>query len=230
MVPLDEGIRDCGVWITTSVPAEVHLGLGTWCKRNEGTRFCGNLCTKSKGLKLRKGPKTWCKGNGGIRFCGSLCTRSEGLELRKGPRTWCKGNGGTSFCGSLCTKSEAAERRTTETRRRKSSARHASGPDSLFFRNERSRCTKCTAASSIYYAFFGAASSKAKPTPSGSAPQAWQRPRRPAAPRRPGSASPSPAKPSPHRRSLLIGASCAYIGRRGMCTVKVVPLPGMLST
>ena len=113
MVPLDEGIMDCGVWITTSVTAEVHLGLGTWCKRNEGTRFCGSLCTKS----------------------------------------------------------EAAERRTTETRRRKSSARHASGPDSLFFRNERSRCTKCTAASLI-----------------------------------------------------------AYIGRLGMRTVKVVPLPGMLST
>ena len=41
------------------------------------------------------------------------------------------------------------------------------------------------------------------------------------------------AAPSPHRRSLLIGeayASRAYIGRLGMCTVKVVPLPGMLST
>lgn len=36
---------------------------------------------------------------------------------------------GIRFCGSLCTKSEAAERRTTETRRRKSSARHASGPE-----------------------------------------------------------------------------------------------------
>lgn len=107
----------------------------------------------------------------GIRFCGSLCTKSEGLELRKGPKTWCKGNGEIRFCGDSCTKSEAAERRTTETRRRKSSARHASGPDSLFFRNERSRCIKCTAASLI-----------------------------------------------------------AYIGRRGMCTVKVVPLPGMLST
>ena len=47
VVPLDEGIRDCGVWITTSVTAEVHLGLGTWCKRNEGTRFCGNLCTNA---------------------------------------------------------------------------------------------------------------------------------------------------------------------------------------
>ena len=169
-MPLDEGIRDCGVWITTSVTAEVHLGLGTWCKRNEGTRFCGNLCTKPKGLELRKGPKTWCKGNGEIRFCGSLCTKPKGVELRKGPKTWCKRNEGTRFCGDSCTKSEAAERRTTETRRRKSSARHASGPDSLFFRNERSRCTKCTAASSIYYAFFGVASSKAKPTPPGSAP------------------------------------------------------------
>ena len=51
--------------------------------------------------------------------------------------------------------------------------------------------------------------------------------------RRPGSASPRPAKPSPLRRSLQIGearVSHAYIGRRGMRTVKVVPLPGMLST
>ena len=103
VVPLDEGIRDCGVWITTSVTAEVYLGLGTWCKGNERTRFCGSLCTKLKGLELRKGPKTWCKGNGGIRFCGSLCTKSEGLELRKGPKTWCKGNGEIRFCGSLCT-------------------------------------------------------------------------------------------------------------------------------
>lgn len=62
---------------------------------------------------------------------------------------------GIRDCGDSCTKSEAAERRTTEIRRRKSSTWHASGPDSLFFRNERSRCTKCTAASSIYYAFFG---------------------------------------------------------------------------
>ena len=107
VVPLDEGIRDCGVWSTTSITAEVHLRLGTWCKGNERTRFCGDSCTKS----------------------------------------------------------EAAERRTTETRRRKSSARHASDSNPLVSRNERSRCTKCTAASSIYYAFFGAASSKAKPTP-----------------------------------------------------------------
>lgn len=70
VVPLDEGIRDCGVWITTSVTAEVHLGLGTWCKGNERTRFCGSLCTKSEGLKVRKRPKTWCKGNEGTRDCG----------------------------------------------------------------------------------------------------------------------------------------------------------------
>lgn len=59
----------------------------------------------------------------GIRDCGDSCTKSEGLKLRKGPKTWCKGNGEIRFCGSLCTKSEAAERRTTETRRRKSSTR-----------------------------------------------------------------------------------------------------------
>ena len=39
-----------------------------------------------------------------------------------------------------------------------------------------------------------------------------------------------PAAPSPHRRSLLIGEACAYIGCLGMRTVKVVPLSGMLST
>ena len=87
-------------------------------------------------------------------------------------------------------------------------------PNPLFSRNERSRCTKCTAASFIYYAFFWTISSNrrsllrwgsalplvrrplvrqrpaglATPTPSGSAPQARQRPRRPAAPRRPGNA------------------------------------------
>lgn len=42
-------------------------------------------------------------------------------------------------------------------------------PGTLVFRNERSRCTKCTAASSIYYAFFGVARSKAKPASPGSA-------------------------------------------------------------
>ena len=99
VVPLDEGIRDCGVWSITSITAEVHLRLGTWCKGNERTRFCGSLCTKSKGLKFRKGPKTWCKGNGEIRFCGSLCTKSKGLKLRKRPKTWCKGNEGTRDCG-----------------------------------------------------------------------------------------------------------------------------------
>ena len=159
---------------------------------------------KSKGLKLRKGPKTWCKGNERTRFCGSLCTKPKGLELRKGPKTWCKRNEGTRFCGDSCTKSEAAERRTTETRRRKSSDRHASGPDSLFFRNERSRCTKCTAASSIYYAFLGLQVQRRSP-------------RRPAAPR-------------PRGEARTACTSRAYIGRLGMRTVKVVPLPGMLST
>ena len=124
---------------------------------------------------------------------------------------------GIRFCGSLCTKSEAAERRTTETRRRKSSTRCFLRPGTLVFRNERSRCTKCTAASSIYYAFFGVASSKAKPTPPGSAPPTRRSPRRPAAPR-------------PRGEARTACTSRAYIGRLGMRTVKVVPLPGMLST
>lgn len=29
VVPLDEGIRACGVWITTSVTASAHPDLGT---------------------------------------------------------------------------------------------------------------------------------------------------------------------------------------------------------
>lgn len=104
--------------------------------------------------------------------------------------------------------------------------------------------------------FFGVASSKAKPAPPGNAPlrsaaprQVRRSPRRPAAPRKSGNAPRRPAAPSsgpltpaeptrlaapsPHRRSLLIGeayASRAYIGCLGMRTVKVVPLPGMLST
>ncbi len=175
----------------------VHAGRGPSDPRDvvlvdEGIRVCGDSCTKSEGLELRKGTKTWCKGNERTRFCGDSCTKSEGLKLRKRPKT----NGGTRDCGSLCTKSEAAERRTTETRCRNSSTRCLLRPGTLVSRNERSRCTKCTAASSIYYAFFGAAKSKAKPAPSGSASQVRQRLASPAAPHRPGNASRSPAAPT----------------------------------
>lgn len=50
-----------------------------------------------------------------------------------------------------------------------------------------------------------------------------------------GSASPSSAKPTPpssasQARQRLAQPGGAYIGRLGMRTVKVVPLPGMLST
>ena len=51
-----------------------------------------------------------------------------------------------------------------------------SDPDPLFSRNERSRCTKCTAASSLYFAFFGVASSKAAPSPLVRRPQVWRSP------------------------------------------------------
>ena len=51
-----------------------------------------------------------------------------------------------------------------------------SDPDPLFSRNERSRCTKCTAASSLYYAFFGVASSKAAPSPLVRRPQVRRSP------------------------------------------------------
>lgn len=133
--------------------------------------------------------------------------KSEGLELRKGPKTWCKGNGGTRFCGSPCTKSEAAERRTTETRRRKSSTRCFLRPGTLVSRNERSRCTKCTAASSIYYAFLrlqiqiGEAHAARQRPASPAAPRQVRRsPRRPAAPRKSGSALVTQMK-SANRRS-----------------------------
>ena len=35
VVPLDEGIRDCGELSTTSVPASAHPDLGTWCFRTK---------------------------------------------------------------------------------------------------------------------------------------------------------------------------------------------------
>lgn len=101
--------------------------------------------------------------------------------------------------------------------------------------------------------FFGVASSKAKPAPPGNAPlrsvaprQVRRSPRRPAAPRKSGNAPRRPAAPSsgpltpaeptrlaaprPRGEARTACASRAYIGRLGMCTVKVVPSPGMLST
>ena len=69
-------------------------------------------------------------------------------------------------------------------------------PGTLVFRNERSRCTKCTAASSIYYAFFGGCKFK------GEARAVRQRPA-------------GPAAPLPHRRSLLIGE--AHAARQRPC-------------
>ena len=173
---------------SSALPFPIPSGAGDVVPLDGGIRDCGDSCTKSEGLELRKGPKTWCKGNEGTRACGDSCTKSEGLELRKGPKTWCKGNEGTRFCGSPCTKSEAAERRTTETRRRKSSTRCFLRPGTLVSRNERSRCTKCTAASSIYYAFFEATNSNRRS------------PRRPAAPRKSGSALVTQMK-SANRRS-----------------------------
>lgn len=84
----------------------------------------------------------------------------------------------------------------------------SSDPDPLFSRNERSRCTKCRAASSLYYAFFWGCKFK-------------------------GSALATQTKSANRRRPAKPGVACtsrAYIGRRGMRTVKVVPLPGTLST
>ena len=76
-----------------------------------------------------------------------------------------------------------------------------SDPDPLFSRNERSRCTKCTAASSLYFAFFGVASSKAAPSPLVRRPQVRRSPFRlgnaPSARQRPtNAAKPSPARPA----------------------------------
>ena len=134
VVPPDEETRDCGVWSTTSVPAEAHPDLGTWCFLRPGT---------------------------------------------------------------------------------------------LFSRNERSRCTKCTAASSIYYAFFGVARSKAKPASPGSALVRSANSGEAHAARQ---RLASPAAPCPRGEARTAYTSHGYIGRCGMCTVKVVPLPGMLST
>ena len=103
-------------------------------------------------------------------------------------------------------------------------------PRTLVSRNGRSRCTKCTAASSIYYALFWGCKFK------GEAHAVRQRPAGPAAPRKSGSALPTrrsphrPAAPRPRGEARTACASYAYIGRLGMRTVKVVPLPGMLST
>lgn len=187
---------------------------------DEGTRDCRFPCTKSEAASRRTGPKTWCKGNERSRLCGFPCTNSGAISRRTGPKTWYKGNERTRFCGSLCTKSEAG--RATSSRNlipeilRSARLR----PGTLVSRNERSRCISAQRLLPYIMLFLGLQVQRRSP-------------RRPAAPRRPGSASPSPAKPSPHRRSLLIGEACAsrvYIGRRGMRTVKVVPLPGMLST
>ena len=90
VVPLDEGIRDCGGWSTTSVTAEVHLGLGTWCKGNERTRFCGSLCTKSKGLKFRKGPKLGARETKEQGFAGVFAPSSRGWSSEKGQRLGAK--------------------------------------------------------------------------------------------------------------------------------------------
>ena len=148
------------------------------------------------------------------RDCGVWSTTSVPVSAHPDLGTWCFRTKKQGIAGS-----EAP--RQCRQRLIRTCGRGASpDPNPLFSRNERSRCTKCTAASSIYYAFFGAASSKAKPAPPGSVPQARQR-------------LASPATPSPHRRSLLIGEACAsraYIGCLGMRTVKVVPSPGMLST
>ena len=185
---------------SSALPFPIPSGGEDVVPLDEGIRFCGSLCTKPKGLELRKGPKTWCKGNGGIRFCGSLCTRSEGLELRKGPRTWCKGNGGTGVCGDSCTKSEGLELRK--------------GPKTWCKRNEGTRfcgdsCTKSEAAE------LRTAGSDVGNPPLGvsSGPDSLL---------------------SCNERSRCIKCTAAsliaYIGRLGMRTVKVVPLPGMLST
>ena len=104
-----------------------------------------------------------------------------------------------------------------------------------FLHQVRSRCIKCTAASSIYYAFFwgckfkGEAHAVRQRLAGPAAPSSG--PLTPAEPTPPGGAH--AARRSPRRSAAPAHTSCvshAYIGRRGRRTVKVVPLPGMLST
>ena len=163
-----------------------------------------------------------------------------------------QGNGEKSVCESSCTKFEAAERRTIGIRRRRFSTRRRR-PEPLHFLAMKEAAVPSAQRLLPYVMLFlgckfkGEAlsarqrlASPATPTPPGSASQARQRPTRPAAPRKSGSSlatrteTASPAKPfalrQRPRRPAAPANSRAYIGRLGMRTVKVVPLPGTLST
>ena len=251
----NEETRDCGSSCTKFEVIKLRKGPKTWCKGNGRTRFCGSSCTKSEGLELRKGPKTWCKRNGRTRFCGNPCTKSKGLKLRKGPKTWCKGNGRTGFCGTPCTKSEAAERRLPRNPTPEI-LHYVLSPTRIPYFLAMKEAAVPSAQRLLPYIllFLGLQVQRQRPRhsygdrKSGEVLSAW------AAPHPPGSAlatrteTASPAKPfplgqrpirpaAPHQRGEAFacppGVACtsrAYIGRLGMCTVKVVPLPGTLST
>ena len=158
----------------------------------------------------------------GTRVCGGWSTTSGTPPALWARETWCLWTKEQGFAGSEAPRPKRRSSAPPESDVGDPLRGDSSGPDSLFSRNERSRCTKCTAASFIYYAFFWTISSNrrsllrwgsalplvrrplvrqrpagpATPTPSGSAPQARQRPRRPAAPRRPGSAHAARQRPA----------------------------------
>ena len=84
----------------------------------------------------------------------------------------------------------------------------SSDQDPLFSRNERSRCTKCTAASSIYYAFFWVASLKAAPSSA------------PAKPFPLGQRPTNAAKPRQVRQRPTNAAKSRQVRQRPICPAK----------
>ena len=97
------------------------------------------------------------------RDCGGWSTTSVRAAAHPDLGTWCLRTKKQGFAGDEAPRQ--CRRRPIRTCGRGASP----DPNPLFSRNERSRCTKCTAASFIYYAFFGVARSKAKPASPGSA-------------------------------------------------------------
>ena len=175
--------------------------------------------------------------------------KSKGLKLRKGPKTWCKGNGRTGFCGTPCTKSEAAERRLPRNPTPEI-LHYVLSPTRIPYFLAMKEAAVPSAQRLLPYIllFLGLQVQRQRPRhsygdrKSGEVLSAWAAPHPPgsalatrtetAAPAKPfalrqrpaNAAKPSPARPAAPANSRV------YIGRCGMRTVKVVPLPGMLST
>jgi len=98
VVPLDEGIRDCGVWSTTSVPASVHPDLGTWCFRTKKQGFAGDGAPR----QCRRRPiRTWGRGASGRRNKGLRGVRHHvhDVEVPLDPRDVVLPDEGIRVCG-----------------------------------------------------------------------------------------------------------------------------------